>query len=63
MICLTSMLDLRHGCARKPNGPDRLVLTSPLTPEFFADLRCPPILVAIKATAFDVHHSEGLHMG
>ena len=61
MICLTSLLDLRHGCDRRPNGPDRLVLTSLLPPKFFADLRCPPVPTAIKATTAKVHHSEGLN--
>ena len=46
-----------------PNGPDRLVLTSPLPPEFFANPRCPLVLEAIKATPAEVHHSEGLHTG
>ena len=63
MICLTSLLDLLLGCARRPKGPDRLVLASPLPLELFANLRCPPVPVAIKATIVEVHHSEGLHMG
>ena len=63
MICLTSLLDLPHGCVRRPNGPNRLVLTSPLPPEFFENPRYPPVPTAIKATAAEVHHSEGLHMG
>ena len=63
MICLTSLLDLRRGCACRPNGPYRRVLTSPLPPEFFADIRCPPVLAAINATIAEVHHSEGLPMG
>ena len=60
MICLTSLLDLSHGCARMPKGPDRLVLDSPLPPRLFAGY---PIPAAIKATVVEVHHSEGLHMG
>ena len=63
MICLTSLLDLPRGCARKPKGPEGLVLASPLPPELFANSRCPPVLAAIKATVVEVHHSEGLHMG
>ena len=63
MICLTLLLDLRRGCARRPNSLVRLVLTSPLPPEFFADLKCPPVSTSIKATAAEVHHREGLHMG
>ena len=63
MICLTSLLDLRRGCALRPNSPYRLVLTSPLPLEFFADLRCPLVPVAIKATTAEEHHREGLHMG
>ena len=62
MIYLISLLDLPHGCAYRPNCPDRLVLTS-LLPEFFTNLRWPPVPAAIKATAAEVHHSEGLHMG
>ena len=61
--CLTSLLDLRSGCAHRLNGPDRLVLTSAFPLEFFADLRCPPVLVAIKVMVIEVHHGEGLHMG
>ena len=63
MICLTMLLDLQRGCAYRPNGPDRLVLTLPLPPEFFANLRCPSVPAAIKAIATEVHHSEALHMG
>ena len=63
MICLTSLLDLPRGCARRPKGPDRLVLASPLPPRLFANPRCPPVLATIKATTVKVHHSEGLHMG
>ena len=63
MICLTLLLDFSCGCALRRNGPDRLVLTSPFPPEFFGNPRCPPIPVAIKATAVKVHHSEGLHTG
>ena len=58
MICLTSLLDLRRGCARKTNGPDRLVLTSPLPPEFFENHRCPPIPVAVKVKAAEVDLGE-----
>ena len=60
MICLTLLLDLPHGCARMPKGPDRLVLDSPLPPRIFAGYQ---VLAAIKATVAEVHHSEGLHMG
>ena len=63
MLCLTSLLDLPHGYTRRPKGHDRLVLTSPLPPEFFANTRCSPVPAAIKATTVEVHHSEGLHMG
>ena len=63
MICLTSLLDLPRGCTRIPKGPDRLVQASPLPPEFFANPRCPPVPVAIKATVAKVHHSEGLQIG
>ena len=63
MICLTSLLDLRRGCACRPNSPVRLVLTSPLPPEFFTDLKYPPVSASIKATVAEVHHREGLHMG
>ena len=63
MICLTSLLDLTPGCACRPKGPDKLVLALPLPPRFFANPRCPPVPAAIKATAAEVHHSEGLHMG
>ena len=63
MICLTSLLDLPHGCARRPKGPDRLVMASPLPPELFANPRWPPVPASIKATIVVVHHREGLHMG
>ena len=29
----------------------------------FMNLGCPPVPTAIKATAAEMHHSEGLHMG
>ena len=63
MICLTSLLDLSRGCTRRPKGLDRLVLTSPLPPEFFANLRCLSVLATIKATTVGVHLSQGLRMG
>ena len=63
MICLTSLLDFPRRCPHRPKGPNRLVLASPLPPGLFANPRCPSILAAIKATAAEVHHSEGLHMG
>ena len=62
VICLTLLLDLRRGCACRLNGLNRLMLASPLPPEFFVNPRCPLVPVAIKATAVEVHHSEGLHM-
>ena len=62
-ICLTSLLDLPHGCARRSNGPNKLVLTSLLPPEFFANPRCPLVPTTIKVMVAEVHHSEGLHMG
>ena len=63
MICLTSLLDLPHGCALKPKGPDRLMLASPLPSELFVNPRCPSVPTAIKAMTAEVQHSEGLHMG
>ena len=63
MICLTSLLDLPRGCPRRPKGPDRLVLTSPLPLEFFVNPRCPPVPAFIKETNTKVHRSESLHMG
>ena len=63
MICLTLLLDLPRGCARRPKGPNRLVLTSPLPSEFFMNPRCPPVPIAIIATTIEVHHSESLHLG
>ena len=63
MICLTSLLDFPHGCARRPKGADKLVLASPLPPELFANPRCPLVPRTIKATTVEVHHREGLHMG
>ena len=63
MICLTSLLDLPRGCARRPKGLNRLVLASTFPPKLFANPRCPLVPVAIKATIAEVHYSEGLHMG
>ena len=63
MICLTSLLDLPRGCARRPHGPNRLVLASSLPLRLFANLGYPSVPVAIQATTSMVHHSEGLHMG
>ena len=63
MICLTSLLDFLCGCARRPKGPDKLVLALPLSLELFTNPRCPPVPIAIKATRNEVHHSEGLHIG
>ena len=63
IICLTSLLDLPHGSARRTKGLDRMVLNSPLPQELFTNPRCPPVPTAIKATGGEVHHSKGLHMG
>ena len=63
MICLTSLLDLPHGCGSRPKGPDRLVLASPLPPKFFANPKCPLITTTIKEPAAEVHYIEGFAHG
>ena len=63
MICLTSLLDFPRGCTRRPKGPNKLVLASPLPLRLFANPKCPSVPAAIKATAAEVHHREGLDMG
>ena len=60
MICLTLMLNLRRGCVRRPNGPDRLVLTSPLPSEFFENHRCPLIPAAVEVKAAEVDLGEAV---
>ena len=62
MICLTSLLDFLHGCARWLKGLNMLVLASSLPPDLFANPRYSPVPAAIKATTTEVHHSDDLHM-